>query len=91
MIFELMGWTDGRMNIPKSKRNFWKEKYHFPKILNDADFISITRDLYFNLLQLDEDDNNYIIRTLERDTEFLALHNITHYALKLTVERLDSM
>lgn len=46
--------------------------------------------MFFSLVHLDIEDTNFIVNTVQKDTEFLASKNIILYSLRFCVERLNT-
>ena len=70
---------------------FWRSEHNYLKTLSGANFREIVEDLFYNLIQLEEGDANHIIKALQSDIGFLCRHRVSHYALLLVVERMNSV
>ena len=57
------------------------------KTLKDVDFLKLKKKEPINLIEI---DRTFLIRQLQKDSEFLKSVNIMDYSFLLAVERVDS-
>jgi hypothetical protein len=79
-IFDLKGSTVKR-EVKLSKNTLRT------KTLKDVDFLKLRKREPISLIDI---DRTFLIRQLQKDTEFLRSVNIMDYSLLLAVERIDS-
>ena len=92
MIFDLKGSLKGRITkFPISEYNWWlKEEKGHKKCLKDQNFLIINKDLNYKLLEMNESERLMYTQMIEKDSLFLARHNLMDYSLLLTIEQIKS-
>jgi hypothetical protein len=84
LVFDMKGSTvKRRIHL---QEQFWKEKLDFSGVLKDLNFVEIRNDLGNKLINLNEQEIDFIRNTFESDSKFLADHGLMDYSCLLTIE-----
>jgi len=65
---------------------FLKTRLDYKQTLKDLNFIEISHDLKYLLVELTEEQQEFLLKIIQSDSEFLMRHGIMDYSLLLTVE-----
>lgn len=89
LIFDLKGACFQRYAwLPQEEALFWRNSLDQRRVMMDANFIEIKKDLGEDLVKLSKERNKQIIENIKLDTHFLSKFGVMDYSLLLVVEQL---
>lgn len=87
LCFDLKGSSINRkVKLPQSDLKFWQKSLWHKKCLKDLNFLDISNDLGYSLIDIDKESASCINSTLAMDSKFLMEHGILDYSMLLVID-----
>ena len=77
---------DRKVKLNERDGKFWRRKLHTDRVLKDLNFLEISKDLDFNLVDLNPIQLAQLKIIISRDSEFLRAHGLMDYSMLMVVE-----